>query len=76
MQNFNNFSGGILCDATVKTCGHPSSTNAGGAIVREGTTFVLTHGVTSDGASGSLGFKLNYAQIPCSGVAGLAYDTP
>merc|ERR1719464_1359101 len=41
-----------------------------GAIVREGHTFVLTHGVTSTNLAGSLGFKLSYIQLPCGSSIG------
>ena len=61
------FSGNHLCDAQKLTCGSStSSTIGGGAVVRSGHTFVLTHGVTKTVTSGSLGFKLSYKQLPCN----------
>ena len=68
------FSGGILCDASALTCGNAIATDVGGAIYREHHTFVLTHGVTANSAAGSLGFRLSYKQLPCSG-SGLSYLT-
>merc|ERR1740129_2044844 len=67
------YSGGILCDAVGILCGG-TAIGVSGAIYREGHAFVLTHGVTADNAAGSLGFKLSYAQLPCSG-AGTSYTT-
>ena len=49
------FSGGILCDAAGILCGGTIATDFGGAIYREGHTFVLTHGVTADNVAGALG---------------------
>ena len=49
------FSGGILCDAVGILCGGTIATDVGGAIYREGHTFVLTHGVTATNVAGSLG---------------------
>ena len=49
------FSGGVLCDAVGILCGSTIATEVGGAIYREGHTFVLTHGVTADNAAGALG---------------------
>ena len=63
------FSGGILCDAVGILCGG-TAIGVSGAIYREGHTYVLTHGVTADNAAGSLGFKLSYTQLPCSGAGG------
>jgi len=68
------FSGGVLCDAVGIKCGSTIATEVGGAIYREGHTFVLTHGVTADNVAGALGFKLAYAQLPCQG-AGVSYTT-
>ena len=68
------FSGGVLCDAVGIKCGSTIATNVGGAIYREGHTFVLNHGVTADNAAGSLGFKLSYIQLPCS-ASGTSYTT-
>merc|ERR1719491_21145 len=53
------FSGGVFCDAIALSCGG-TAIGVSGAIVREGHTFVLTHGVTATNAAGSLGFKLSY----------------
>jgi hypothetical protein len=49
------FSGGILCDAVGILCGGTIATDVGGAIYREGHTFVLTHGVTANNVAGSVG---------------------
>ena len=49
------FSGGVLCDAVGILCGSTIATNVGGAIYREGHTFVLTHGVTANNVAGSVG---------------------
>ena len=49
------FSGGILCDAAGILCGGTIATDFGGAIYREGHTFVLTHGVTANNVAGSVG---------------------
>ena len=49
------FSGGVLCDAVGIKCGSTIATEVGGAIYREGHTFVLTHGVTATNVAGSLG---------------------
>ena len=68
------FSGGILCDAVGIKCGGTIAIDVGGAIYREGHTFVLTHGVAVESAAGSLGFKLAYNQLPCSG-AGTSFTT-
>ena len=67
------FSGGIFCDAVGILCGG-TAIGVSGAIYREGHTYVLTHGVTADNAAGSLGFKLSYTQLPCSG-ASTSYTT-
>merc|ERR1740129_2372488 len=49
------YSGGVFCDAIALSCGG-TAIGVSGAIVREGHTFVLTHGVTSTNLAGSLGF--------------------
>ena len=63
------FSGGVFCDAIALSCGG-TAIGVSGAIVREGHTFVLTHGVTSTNLAGSLGFKLSYIQLPCGSSIG------
>ena len=63
------FSGGIFCDAGALTCGG-TAIGVSGAVVREGHTFVLTHGVTGTNLAGSLGFKLSYIQLPCGTTLG------
>ena len=63
------FSGGVFCDAIALSCGG-TAIGVSGAIVREGHTFVLTHGVTSTNLAGSLGFKLSYLQLPCGSSIG------
>ena len=63
------FSGGVFCDAMALACGG-TAIGVSGAIVREGHTFVLTHGVTSTNLAGSLGFKLSYLQLPCGSSIG------
>ena len=63
------FSGGVFCDAIGVSCGG-TAIGVSGAIVREGHTFVLTHGVTSTNLAGSLGFKLSYLQLPCGSSIG------
>ena len=67
------FSGGVFCDAVGILCGG-TAIDVSGAVYREGHTFVLTHGVTDDNLAGSLGFKLAYNQLPCSG-AGTSFTT-
>jgi uncharacterized protein (UPF0303 family) len=68
-NDFSFFSGGVLCDAAALTCGG-AAIGVSGAIVREGHTFVLTHGVTSTNVAGNLGFKLSYLQLPCGSSIG------
>jgi len=63
------YSGGVFCDAIALSCGG-TAIGVSGAIVREGHTFVLTHGVTSTNLAGSLGFKLSYIQLPCGSSIG------
>ena len=72
INDFLFFSGGVLCDAIGVSCGG-TAIGVSGAIVREGHTFVLTHGVTSTNLAGSLGFKLSYVQLPCG--ASIGYTT-
>ena len=67
------FSGGVFCDAVGILCGG-TAIDVSGAIYREGHTFVLTHGVAASNVAATLGFKLAYNQLPCSG-AGTSFTT-
>ena len=68
-------SGGLLCDAADTDCAGVASgtitaaNDAGGTVTRGGQIFTLTHVTTSNTVANDIGFKLNYQQLPCTGVS-------